>query len=164
MGGLDTLIAFHAIHLNNGALYSKPSEGMSPITNDFFAPILTVLGTQTSFAEVSTGLLHNNLGGRSSNLSDSSYVKFNLYDKDYDNRTKNDSTLGPCVCSGLNRTRSCISSFFERFSNDKRERYEEPYSMSWVISKYEFARMKSAAAREMERNARYLDFLHSKIR
>ncbi len=74
--------SFHILHNSNAEVLPKPTKDIHPLTNDLFAPLLTLAGMQGASTSISNGVLTRNFLLFTKDTVNS-LVEYNLYDKFY---------------------------------------------------------------------------------
>ncbi|HTF16550.1 MAG TPA: hypothetical protein VK658_00685, partial [Chryseolinea sp.] len=74
--------SFHILHNSNAEIFSRPSKQIHPLTNDLFAPLLTLAGMQGASTSISTGTLTQNFVLFSKDTLHA-IIDYNLYDRSF---------------------------------------------------------------------------------
>ena len=74
---------FHLLHITNSEIVQPPSPDIHPLTNDLFAPILTLAGMQGSSTNIGDAMLINAFRQFNADTANALIV-YNLYDESYD--------------------------------------------------------------------------------
>lgn len=74
--------SFHIVHNSNAEVIPRPSPRIHPVSNDLFAPLLTLAGMQGASTSISTATLTQNFM-LFSNDTVHAIIDYNLYDKSF---------------------------------------------------------------------------------
>lgn len=118
--------SFRIIHITNSETTLKSPGDIHPLTNDLLAPVLTLAGMQGASTSISNNILQANFKLFAADTTNA-LIEYSLYDKDFGKRAE-----------GKNEMRK---------KQEEKEKYEEGYPMSWVISDYQLTRMHNALLR-----------------
>jgi hypothetical protein len=80
---LRTRFTFHILHITNSEITGRPSKDIHPLTNDLFAPVLTLAGMQGSSTSIGNGILINAFKQFNTDTANAMIV-FSLYDETWD--------------------------------------------------------------------------------
>lgn len=74
---------FHIVHITNSEVIPSPSRDIHPLTNDVFAPVLTLAGMQGSSTSISDGILTHAFRQFNADTANAMIV-YSLYDETWD--------------------------------------------------------------------------------
>jgi hypothetical protein len=122
-------LKFHVLHISNSPVLARPVADVRPLENDFLAPVLTLIGLQSSTTKISDGVLTSYLDPYKKRDSNELLIEFNLYNSHYKSKPNSKDTL------------------------------EEDFPMSWVTSDYQLWRMEKSLRREDSINYKAFQYL-----